>query len=337
MNIILGGMIMNCPNLKSKNWHQAMGNPLVNRLRDIDSAGDAYGDPQIILPGCHDDMWHMFFHGFVTENGRGEQYFHHMISTDGISWKLHKRWASYMGQSFILKEKDVYFFYSSCYDHSATNLKPVSIKLFVTKDFENFSEPIPLLEPEFEWELEGEYKQVRNPCVIRLPNGKYRMYYCGGVVVLPDLGYEEPKYVSIAESESPMGPFIKYGKPILSPDIAIPHRTLGSGAMKVFGYEGGYLALYNGIHRDSFGRSTSSISVLYSDDGIMWQEADYNPIICADTGWRKAIVYQLDLVEWRKQLRIYYNARDEWRDGVEKIGMSWMNYAGPSILRLNGL
>ena len=230
-----------------------------------------------------------------------------------------------------------FYFYSSCYEQNGGGKKLVSIKVYTTKNFEDFSGPYDLLFPEYDWELEGKYDQVRNPCVIRLPDGRYRMYYCGGVVILPDLGYEEPKYVSYAESDSPMGPFVKCGHPILSPAPELPHRSLGSGAIKVFGYGDEFIALYNGIHTDGQDRSSSSISVLRSADGITWEEAPYNPIIQPDSGWRTALVYQLDLVSWEGELRIYYNARDDWRDGVEKIGISWMPYSGTPIRRLNGL
>ena len=49
------------PDLNASLWQQVEGNPIVDRLRDKDAAGDAYGDPQVLLPGCYDDQWHMFF------------------------------------------------------------------------------------------------------------------------------------------------------------------------------------------------------------------------------------------------------------------------------------
>lgn len=303
------------PDLQRETWREIAANPVVDKVRDFDSARDAYGDPQVLLPGQYDNQWHIFFHGFVQNAG---QWFHHMVSDDGIIWKLKKKWQSEMGQSFIYKHKDEFLFYSSCY---LSGSGKVVIKVFHTKDFEHFDDPITVIQPELEWELEGPYKQVRNPCMIKLPNNRYRLYYCGGVVFLDDLGYEEPKYISYAESDDPYGPFNKYGIPIISPNPSIFHRTLGSGAIKVFEYGDNYIGFYNGIHKDLEGRSTSSISMLLSEDGVNWIEAPYNPIISPDKGWKKAIVYQLDLVQWQDRMRIYFNARDEWRDGIEKIGM----------------
>ena len=55
-----------------------------------------------------------------------------------------------------------------------------------------------------------------------------------------------------------------------------------------------------------------------------WQEAPYNPILAptGDGGWKGAFVYQLDLVRWNGDLRVYYNGRDKWKDGIEQIGLS---------------
>lgn len=326
--------MLDFPHLEKEHWHELSRNPVVNNVRLHDDPKDAYGDPQVLLPGQFDDYWHIFFHGFIKQDG---QCFHHMISKDGLHWNLKKIWKNEMGQSYVFKDGLNWIFYSSCYIcNSADNQNPVIIKAFITRDFQEFTPIGEILRPELSWEMEGPYHQVRNPCVILLPNGKYRLYYCGGVVFLNDLGYEEPKYISYAESDSPYGPFVKHGLPILSPDSTIAHRTLGSGAIKVFGYGNGYLGFYNGVYRDSIGRSTSAINLLRSEDGILWEEAPYNPIILPDTGWRKAIVYQLDLVEWDGQIRLYYNARNEWRDGIEKIGLSAANCIGNKIIKLSG-
>ena len=322
------------PDLSAHLWRELAQNPVINHVREHDNARDAYGDPQVLLPGQYDEQWHIFFHGFTEDAG---QWFHHMISPDGIHWSLKQKWQNEMGQSFVLKHEDKFIFYSSCYvGGENVSSSMVEIRAFTTKDFETFSDPVVIASPELDWEMEGVYKQVRNPCVIQLPDGRFRLYYCGGVVFLNDLGYEEPKYVSYAESDSPYGPFVKHGKPILLPDPSIAHRNLGSGALKVFGYEDGYIGLYNGIYQDQLGRSTSAISLLSSEDGIEWKEAEGNPIVYPTDGWKKAIVYQLDLVEWDGMLRMYFNARDEWRDGIEKIGMLAMPYQGTPIRKLSG-
>jgi hypothetical protein len=74
---------------------------------------------------------------------------------------------------------------------------------------------------------------------------------------------------------------------------------------------------------------------LASDDGLTWYEADCNPVIAPTEayGWRKAIVYQLDIVNWNDEMRIYFNARDEWSTGIERIGACAFNLNGAEGVR----
>ncbi|MDR2148031.1 MAG: hypothetical protein LBE91_16410 [Tannerella sp.] len=164
--------------------------------------------------------------------------------------------------------------------------------------------------------------QTRNPCVILLPDGRYRIYYSGGTVYLSDCGYGEPKNIFCAESDNPLGPFKKRGEPILTPDVNLPYRNYGCGGFKVFGYKSGYIAFYNPIYIDENQKSRSEIRMLYSVDGIDWKESDYNPIVTPDSNyaWRSAIIYQLDVIFWDDALWMYFNAREGWRGGIERIG-----------------
>ena len=149
------------------------------------------------------------------------------------------------------------------------------IRVKHTEDFKNWSKSTDLIVPDLPWEREStpgfERIQARNPCVVKTLEGKYRLYYSAGTVKLEDCGYEEPRYISYAESEDPLGPYVKYGTPILQPDALIPHRNYGAGAIKVFGYENGYLALYNSIYTDTENHSRSAINVLLSEDGVLWK------------------------------------------------------------------
>ena len=74
------------------------------------------------------------------------------------------------------------------------------------------------------------------------------------------------------------------------------------------------------IYRDENGRSRSAISLMVSEDGIKWIDFPFNPIISPKDGWKKALVYQLDMVDYNGRKIIYYNARDGWREGKERIG-----------------
>jgi len=141
------------------------------------------------------------------------------------------------------------------------------------------------------------------------------------------------KNIFYAEADNPLGPFIKAGDPILTPDANILYRSYGCGAIKVFGYEKGYLALYNPIWLDEKKKSRSQICLLASDDGLHWEEAACNPVMTPTSGWRAAIVYQLDVVCRDGALWMYFNARDAWKGGIERIGCCRYDLKGMAELK----
>ena len=315
------------PKWQAEHWKDAPQNPVIGYF-ETPEAGYAIGDPQILIPGEFDSQWHAFYHGFYKDF---QPFYHHLVSDDGLAWKLKNKWPWRVNPSFLFHDGDRWILYYTCITtkeqwdrYEAHNI----ICAKTSRDLETWSEPVELLAPELPWEREymplGYVSiEARNPCVVKLAENKYRLYYSAGTVKLDKCGYEEPKYISFADAESPLGPFVKHGEPILAPDETIWYRNLGAGAIKVFGYGDKYVALYNSIYTDAAGYQHSAINVLLSGDGVEWQEAPYNPILppAGDEGWKGAFVYQLDLVRWAGGLRIYYNGRDKWQDGIEQIGL----------------
>lgn len=298
------------PEWGPEKWRDLPENPLVEPPRGP-SPGNVIGDPQIILPGEYDEYWHMFAHS------KGRIY--HLRSCDGIHWEYLKALPFSGGLTYIYKEDYIWYLFYTNYDDRPPNTK---ICMRKSVDLENWSDEHVLLKPELPWELEGRCKQVRNPCLVKI-GGRYRLYYSGGTIWLEDCGYEEPKYVSFAEAEDIYGPYERYGEPILRPDPKIPYRNFGAGALKVYKWRGEYLGFNNGIYKDEEGRSRSAICLLVSLDGIRWIDAPFNPIISPTTDWKNALVYQLDLVfNYKGRTIIYYNARQGWHGGVERIGAS---------------
>lgn len=54
-----------------------------------------------------------------------------------------------------------------------------------------------------------------------------------------------------------------------------------------------------------------------------WKDLPENLLIPPTEGWKKALVYQLDVVfNYEGKTIIYYNARDGWKEGTERIGAS---------------
>jgi hypothetical protein len=74
--------------------------------------------------------------------------------------------------------------------------------------------------------------------------------------------------------------------------------------------------------------------MLTSKDGLEWEEADCNPIVKPDPDipWRSAIIYQLDVVPWKGALLMYFNAREGWRGGAERIGAVRLDLNGETPL-----
>ena len=93
------------------------------------------------------------------------------------------------------------------------------------------------------------------------------MYFSAGQVYLEDCGFCEPKYISIAESNSPEGPFSARQVPIIAPDPDERWRNLCSGCLKVYRVQDGYIGIQNGIYKDEKGDSHSAIVLLTSDNG----------------------------------------------------------------------
>ena len=330
---------MDFPNWQRENWIDAPNNPVVGYWGEGQPHA-AIGDPQVLIPGEFDSKWHIFYHGFY--DGSYVPYFHHIISDDGYSWELLDKLQWNVNPVNIFHDNGKwYVYYSAVISHGSQEHKKYGciniIRMKCSEDLKNWSEATDILIPELDWEKECDPSQpglieVRNPCMVKIGD-KYRLYYSAGTVKLHDCGYEEPKYIGFAESDSPTGPFVRNPVPIIKPDKNISYRNYGSGAIKVFGSGDEFIGLYNSIYVDCNGCSRSAINLIKSHDGISWQEAPFNPIIIpADeydneelknkASWKRTLVYQLDIVRWHDELRIYYNAREGTSEGIEKIGCS---------------
>lgn len=330
------------PDWNKNRWKDLPENPL------IDPAGYGLpelviGDPQILTPGEHDNQWHAFYHGFSHDDKGWHTWFFHSASDDGLKWKEVSREEGEVGIQYLFKDGNqwIQYYTATTKAMNDTMMKKkysTIIRARTTSDFINWSEAVNLLLPELPKEREGSSVEARNPCVIQLPNGRYRMYYSAGMVFLKDAGYGEPKYIFCAESDNPLGPFTKRENPVLSPDSKLPFRNYGCGGFKAFGYKDGYVAFYNPIYIDEEEKSRSEIRMLVSKDGLEWEEADCNPIIQPDPNiaWRSAIIYQLDIAPWKNSLLMYFNAREGWRGGAERIGAVKLDLNGDTpLVKLN--
>lgn len=342
---------MNFPRWQREKWVDDPRNPIVGYWGEGQPHA-AIGDPQVLVPGEFDDKWHLFYHGFYDDSYT--PYFHHIISDDGYNWEMLDKLQWGVNPINIFHDGGVWYVYYSatlaqgvneCKKYGCVNI----IRVKRSTDLRNWSEASDILVPELDWEKEFDPSQrglieARNPCMVRIGD-RYRLYYSAGTVKLHDCGYEEPKYIGFAESDSPMGPFVRNPVPIIAPDKSIRYRNYGAGAIKVYGCGEEFLGLYNSIYVDAAGCSRSAINLIKSPDGINWEEAPFNPIIIpADEYesdelkkkalWKSTLVYQLDIVRWHDELRIYYNAREGTADGIEKIGCSVIKDSSTNIRKL---
>ena len=307
------------PDWQPDKWHHLPENPII-APPDYHKWPGVIGDPQVLLPGEFDDMWHMFCIG----HGRFFRY----DSSDGVAWDLIYTYEWKSGPVSLTHDGTQWVVFYS-HHKGWWECSDCGIAVRTSQDLENWSEPEDVILPELDWECEGKAVQLRNPCLVALPDGRFRLYYSGGTVWMHDMGFEEPKYVSFAESDSMFGPYVKHGEPVLAPDPGKPYRSYGAGAMKVFRYGDIFLGLSNGIYLDEEEHSHSAIDVLLSEDGIVWEDAPYNPIISPEgDGWKKSLIYQLDLRWYDGKLWLYYNTREGWSHAKEWIGCSTLEWDG---------
>ena len=268
-------------------------------------------DPTVIVPEqSPDGRFHLFAHSL-----RG---IHHYTSPDGKAWERIEG-PLFPGIRPYLFIENGYHLFTERFVRPWRSV----IEVRSSWDLITWSEQRVLLAPSQPWE--GHYLHTNsNPCPVKYDGG-YRLYYAANWVRLRDTVYIiEPKYIGVAESEMLLGPYTKRTEPILSPTPDVPWRNLGAGSLKVFAPENGrpWIGLNNGIYIDPQGHSRSDIRLLESDDGLAWRPVFDEPIVEVEPGWKKALVYAMHVCEYGGKAYLYFNARDGWFWGVERIGLA---------------
>ena len=271
------------------------------------------GDPTFLPPSqTPDGLWHLIANALDG--------LYHFTSDDGVHWT--RRQTALFGalhmRSYLVVENARYYLLYERY------MSPLDsrIEMRTSADLFEWSEPRTLLTPTLPWEQSAQ-RITGNPFLIRM-DGKYRLYYSADSVYLHDSLYFEPKYISVAYADSITGPYVKLGEPLFGPDPADPYRNAGAGSMKILQepINGRWYALNNGIYLDPQGRSRSAIMLLSSVDGDHWEAACREPILKPGEGWKQAYVYAFDLRRVGDELWLYFNARDGWFEGKERIGLA---------------
>ncbi|HOO56230.1 MAG TPA: glycosyl hydrolase family 43 [bacterium] len=268
------------------------------------------GDPVVLLPDeGPDGLWHLFLNTVL--------FVHHYTSDDGIKWKREFLPACRGMRAFILPWDGVYYLFNEV--HASINKSVIKVRS--SFDLKSWHDEKTLITPEYDWETKP-FSTVSCPCVI-WTGQKFRMYYSTNGVFLKDMGFCEPLNIGIAESDFITGPYVKNIEPFMVPDENDPWMNRGCGSIKVYPDEENnrFVAFNNGIYADGKGRSGSAIRVMTSSDGLDWKLESEEPIVKPDRGWRKGHVYAMDVKQVGDELWMYYNARDGWRIGWERVGL----------------
>jgi predicted GH43/DUF377 family glycosyl hydrolase len=279
-------------------------------------------DPTFLPPEqTHDGVWHLFAHVAPWECTMSSII--HFTSNDGIEWSRSKKIVCRSGlRPYVFRCDEIYYI---VYERLISYFPEYHsrIEIVSSKDLANWSEPKTILQPSLFWHKEGtKLGSIGNPCIIR-HKGAFRLYYSGGLVYLRDCKFSEPKYIGYATSNDILGPYVAADTPMITPLADDPYLNLGAGSVKVIEFNGGYVGFQNGIYWEhKKNRSGSAIRLLVSDEGITWKLFAFEPIIKPSNGWKKSHVYASDVRIRGNNWIMYFNARNGWFIGSEKIGQA---------------
>jgi hypothetical protein len=301
-----------------ESWVDHPRNPLIEPPRPE----FLLGDPSVVLPDdAPDGTWHLFANTLL-----GIQ---HYTSQDGLGWVRHHKVGPGFRAYVVGSRGDFRMFY----EHFTVPQFRSHVAVRCSEDLWSWGPGRVVLAPSLGWEMGRVSRNVGNPCVVPVDGG-YRLYYSAGVVFHKDLGFCEPRHIGVAHSASIDGPYEKNPEPLIPLDPEDPYRNRGAGAIKVIRGEGRwpFLGFNNGIYRDAAGKTRSAILLMTSSDGLDWQQHFDEPIVApGGTGWKKALVYQLDVKRVGDELWMYYNARSGWRFGKERIGLATCSLQAGSL------
>lgn len=310
---------MTTQNFNEINWELHPQNPLIPNPR----FSAVIADPSVVTPdNSPDGQWHLFAHSLWN--------LLHYTSSDGIQWGEPTPVVSSALRPYIFKEGDTYYLYFEKFDRLRLALSFITrkewyseIEVIHSKDLINWSKPQTVLKPVMSYAIEPNgAKAVSNPCLVKTSNG-YRLYFSAGLVHVPDCGFNEPRFIAVAESDSPLGPFTPSSNPIISSNKDDVWNNLGAGSMKVLTTEDGYIGFQNGIYLRN-GVSGSAIRLWSTNDGLNWNPMSPDPLLHPQgNGWMASHIYACDVRQYQNSWYLYFNARTtaHWTKGKESIGL----------------
>ena len=307
----------------------APGKPLIEPPR----LSPVVADPSYLFPEeSPSGGWELFAHSAWG--------IHRYVSADGMAWRDLGIVLWHAMRPFVRRFDGAFFLYYEKYRPFALPMTALPIRtrwkstvsLSTSADLSRWSKPGALITPSLEWMRDPELGEaVSNPCVVESGSGgqpgdepRWRLYFSASLSWIDDCGFNEPRYIALAEGFSPAGPFVPDRSPIIVPSGDATPGVLGAGSIKVVRMDDGWIGLQNKIYSDPGGRSRSAIFVLRSEDGRSWRPARETPLVAPGTGWTGSHVYACDcrFREADGLWYLYFNARDGWTiaEGKERIG-----------------
>lgn len=272
-------------------------------------------DPTFLPPQqTPDGSWRLWAHSMLG--------IHAYVSDDGVVWTKTGTVTRNALRAFVVRADNYYLAYEKTRFFMPIGLPWKSwIEVRGSLDATHWTNPTRLLEACRPWHRSDMGESVSNPCLVPY-GGHWRLYYSGGLTLIPDNGFGEPTFIGLAEGPSPLGPFQPLPEPLLGPDDFT--HGLGAGSLKVYECRDGWLGFQNRITYDGV-HSTSAIVMLGSEDGVVWRELQDRPLLQASgSGWMADYVYAMDVREAPQGLVMFFNARrgHHWATGREKVGFA---------------
>lgn len=301
----------------SLRWEEYANNPII----EPPFPSPILADPSFLPPGrTPDGLWHLFAHSIMG--------IHHFTSRDGLAWEREEGVVSRKSlRPFLFEKESTYYLFYERYVRLLPYLSQIEARH--SKDLYSWSEPEVVLRPTLSWQKEGcRYGAVSNPSLVE-EEGDFRLYYSAGLIHMKDCRFSEPKYIGVATYGDIIGEYQAAPEPLIQPSAMDPYCNMGAGAVKVLRVGNGYVGFQNGIYWDTgTGHCSSAIRMITSLDGYTWDYNASEPFLKPEPGWKKAFVYALDIRQVGERFYLYFNARDGWLLGKERIGLAFGTGSG---------
>ena len=282
--------------LKNKEWIDHPKNPLIEPSKfELIIA-----DPTVLPPDkSKNGLWNLFAHSIFG--------IYHYKSRDGLTWSRGRLIKIFGIRPFIYSENEHYYlFYEKLkFIVPMTKILHSNLEVIVSQDLENWSKPKIVLQTKFAWQG----RNIGNPCLVKFGKNKYRLYFASGIKWMEDCYFPEPNLMGYADSKNILGPYETVEQPIGDIILRPVNRNYGFGL---------------NWYKDELGRNRSRILEMKSSDGIEWKTKRIL-LNLEGNSWRRTFVYMMGFATYKKEKRMYYNARDGWLFGRERIGLSIFN------------